>query len=98
MSLETKFSGANGEQGRFHFSFSSADHEQCWQPYPVDAHCLCGIIFDGHAYMRRSCGDTSLDLLTCDVKMSTIDKCLRDKENKEVFFAYGGLHQTRLKC
>ena len=33
---ETKFSGANGDrQGNIPFP-CSADHEQDWQPYPVD--------------------------------------------------------------
>ena len=34
-SRETKFSGANGDKGIFIFR-CSADHEQDWQPYPVD--------------------------------------------------------------
>ena len=34
-SRETKFSGANGE-GNINIP-CSADHEQDWQPYPVDA-------------------------------------------------------------
>ena len=34
-SRETKFSGANGDREIFYFP-CSADHEQDWQPYPVD--------------------------------------------------------------
>ena len=35
-SRKTNFSGANGDnQGNIYFPFS-ADHEQDWQPYPVD--------------------------------------------------------------
>ena len=36
-SCETKFSGANGDGGILIFP-CSADHEQDWQPYPVDPH------------------------------------------------------------
>ena len=38
-SRETKFSGANGYGEIFVFS-CSADHEQGWQPYPVDPYPL----------------------------------------------------------
>ena len=34
-------------QGSIHFP-CSADHEQDWQPYPVDP---CSTICDGHAYI-----------------------------------------------
>ena len=34
-SCETKFSGANGHREIFNFP-RSADHEQDWQPYPID--------------------------------------------------------------
>ena len=34
-SRDTKFSGMYGDRGIFVFS-CSADHEQGWQPYPVD--------------------------------------------------------------
>ena len=35
----TKLTGTNGdrEKFKFHFPLCSADHEQDWQPYPVDA-------------------------------------------------------------
>ena len=36
LSRETKFSGANGD-GRKNSFPCSADHEQDWQPYPVDS-------------------------------------------------------------
>ena len=36
-SRETKFSGTHGDrEGYFHFFPCSADHEQDWQPYPID--------------------------------------------------------------
>ena len=34
-SRETKFSGANGDREKLYFPCST-DHEQGWQPYPVD--------------------------------------------------------------
>ena len=38
-SRETRFSGANADRGMIHF-LCSADHEQDWQPYPVDPYTL----------------------------------------------------------
>ena len=35
-SRETKFSGANGDREEIIFPAQLADHEQDWQPYPVD--------------------------------------------------------------
>ena len=43
-SRETKFSGTHGDRGIFIFP-CSADHEQDWQPYPVDPY---SIICDDH--------------------------------------------------
>ena len=37
-SRETKFSGANGDREYFIFPVQLADHEQDWQPYPVDSY------------------------------------------------------------
>ena len=46
-SRETKFSGTHGDRGIF--LPCSADHEQDWQPYPVDPYsATC----DDHTYMR----------------------------------------------
>ena len=41
-SCETKFSGANGHREIFNFP-RSADHEQDWQPYPID-HTLLNVM------------------------------------------------------
>ena len=46
-SRETKFSGTHGD-GNIHFS-CSADHEQDWQPYPVDPYSA---ICDDHIYIH----------------------------------------------
>ena len=46
VSRETKFSGANGDREKFVFP-RSADHEQDWQPYPVDPYSA---IRDDHTY------------------------------------------------
>ena len=35
-SRETRFSGANGDREKIIFPVQLADHEQDWQPYPVD--------------------------------------------------------------
>ena len=41
-SRETKFSGAYGDMGIFIF-LCSADHEEDWQPHPVDPYSAkCG--------------------------------------------------------
>ena len=45
---KTKLSGANRDRNIF-FS-CSADHEQDWQPYPVDASLA---ICDGHTDIRK---------------------------------------------
>ena len=37
-------------QGNLHFP-SSADHEQDWQPYPVDSHY---VVCDHHTYTQQS--------------------------------------------
>ena len=47
-SRETKFSGANGDREVFIFP-CLADHEQDWQPYPVD---LYSGICEDHTYMQ----------------------------------------------
>ena len=36
LASETKLSGANGDREDFIFPAQRADHEQDWQPYPVD--------------------------------------------------------------
>ena len=47
-SRETKFSGAYGDRGILIFT-CSADHEQDWQPYPVNPYsALC----DDHIYIH----------------------------------------------
>ena len=41
------------ERGQGNIIFPcSADHEQDWQPYPVDpdSYCMCVAIISGHAY------------------------------------------------
>ena len=43
---ETKFSGTQGDRGIF---LCSADHEQDWQPYPVDPYSA---ICDDHTYIH----------------------------------------------
>ena len=48
--VETKFSGANRGQGNIDFP-CSADHEQDWQPYPVDPYSA---IRDDHTYTLPS--------------------------------------------
>ena len=35
---ETKFSGANGDREQFIVPVQLADHEQDWQPNPVDSY------------------------------------------------------------
>ena len=45
---ETKFSGTYGDRGIFLFPWS-ADHEQDWQPCPVDPYSA---ICDDHAYIH----------------------------------------------
>ena len=47
-SRETKFSGTHGDRGIFLFR-CSADHEQDWQPYPVDPYSA---ICDDHTYIH----------------------------------------------
>ena len=44
----TKFSGANGDRENFIYFPCPADHEQDWQPYPVDPYSA---ICDGHTYI-----------------------------------------------
>ena len=46
-SRETKFSGTHGDKGIF--LPCSADHEQDWQPYPVDTYSA---ICDDHTYIH----------------------------------------------
>ena len=46
-SREAKFSGTHGDRGIF-ISPCSADHEQGWQPYPVDPYSA---ICDDHTYI-----------------------------------------------
>ena len=47
-SRETKLLGANRNRGNIQIPWS-ADHEQDWEPYPVDPNCA---ICDGHAYIH----------------------------------------------
>ena len=47
-SRETKFSGTHGDRGIF-ICLCSADHEQDWQPYPVDPYSA---ICDDHTYIH----------------------------------------------
>ena len=51
-SRETKFSGFEQEEGNIHFS-CSIDHEQDWQPYPVDPYScyMCDHAYI-HTYIR----------------------------------------------
>ena len=43
----TKFSGANRDRENIHF-LCSVNHEQDWQPYPVDPHST---ICNNHTYI-----------------------------------------------
>ena len=45
----TKFSGANGDREIIIHFPCSADHEQDWQPYPVDPSL---VICDDHTYIH----------------------------------------------
>ena len=47
VSRDQIFRRERGRHGNIHFPCCSADHEQDWQPYPVD---LSSAIFDDHAY------------------------------------------------
>ena len=47
--VQAKFSGTHGDWGTFFPS--SADHEQDWQPYPVDPYSA---ICDDHTYILRT--------------------------------------------
>ena len=50
VSRETEFSGANGDREIFSF-LCSADHDQDWQPYPVDPYsAICVITIPGILY------------------------------------------------
>ena len=60
-------------QGNVHFP-CSADHEQDWQPYPVDPYSATGICYD-HTYMveARSVDDVNnTDTLTHCVNSFTV--------------------------
>ena len=48
-SRETKFLGAYGDRGKNIYFPCSADHEQDWQPYPVDPYSA---ICDDHTYIH----------------------------------------------
>ena len=55
-SRETKCSGTYGDLENIHFP-CSADHEQNWQPYPVDPYSAYNIC-DDHTYVPTSPRDT----------------------------------------
>ena len=54
-------------QGNIHFP-CSADHEQDWQPYPVD---LYSAICDDHTYMHTMGLVSRLDMNTCQTSIKT---------------------------
>ena len=49
-------------QGNIHFPCST-DHEQDWQPYPVDPYSA---ICDDHTYIHTYCRLQLLDLVDCN--------------------------------